>query len=382
MTAVPSADAATAGPARPGEGVERGFDVELLGVTRRFGPVTAVDDLTLRIESGSFFSLLGPSGCGKTTTLRLIAGFEQPDSGEIRIARVSVAGVPAHRRHVNTVFQHYALFPHLDVATNVAYGLKQQGVEKRERERRAAEALDLVRLSGFGRRRVWQLSGGQQQRVALARALVNRPTVLLLDEPLGALDLKLRKAMQHELKSLQSQLGITFVYVTHDQEEALTMSDRLAVMNHGRIRQIGTPRELYEAPVERYVADFVGVSNFFPGRVAEVGPTVVAELPTGHHLRAIRPTGAGPVAVGDAITVAVRPERVRLGGPEAAGIPGRLVEATYLGDATDLLVRTAALGDVLGRRLNSEPGAETARFAVGELVTVAWDDAAALALTD
>jgi spermidine/putrescine transport system ATP-binding protein len=358
------------------------LDVEILGVTRRFGAVTAVDDLTLVIESGSFFSLLGPSGCGKTTTLRLIAGFEQPDAGEIRIAGVPVAGVPAHRRHVNTVFQHYALFPHLDVATNVAYGLKQRGVEKRERERLAGEALELVRLAGFGRRRTWQLSGGQQQRVALARALVNRPTVLLLDEPLGALDLKLRKAMQQELKRIQREVGITFVYVTHDQEEALTMSDRLAVMNHGRIRQLGTPRELYEAPVERYVADFVGVSNFFPGRVVETGSAIVVELSTGHSVRAVRPTGAGPVVAGDAVTVAVRPERVRVGGPEGDGVPGRLVEETFLGDATDLLVRTDALGDVLSRRLNGEPGATAARFAVGDLITVAWDDAAALALTD
>jgi spermidine/putrescine transport system ATP-binding protein len=374
--AAPGATQASS-PARDGS-----FDVELLRVTRRFGSVTAVDDLTLRVESGSFFSLLGPSGCGKTTTLRLIAGFEQPDIGQIRIAGVEVEGVPAHRRNVNTVFQHYALFPHFDVATNVAYGLKQKGVERAERERRVGEALELVRLSGFGKRRTWQLSGGQQQRVALARALVNRPTVLLLDEPLGALDLKLRKAMQHELKQLQSQLGLTFVYVTHDQEEALTMSDRLAVMRHGRICQQGTPRELYDAPVERYVADFVGVSNFFPAKVLEVGQPLLVELPSGHRMRAVRPAGADPVAAGAGITIAVRPERVRLAAAEAGGIQGRLVEATYLGDSTDLLVRTDALGDVLGRRLNSEPGAEAARFAVGDLVTVDWDDAAALALTD
>ena len=358
------------------------FDVELLRVTRRFGSVIAVDDLSLRVERGSFFSLLGPSGCGKTTTLRLIAGFEQPDAGKIRIAGDEVEGVPAHRRNVNTVFQHYALFPHLDVATNVAYGLKQKGVERPERERRVGEALELVRLAGLGKRRTWQLSGGQQQRVALARAVVNRPAVLLLDEPLGALDLKLRKQMQHELKGLQSHLGITFIYVTHDQDEALTMSDRLAVMRGGRIRQQGTPRELYDAPIERYVADFVGISNFFPAKVLESGHPLTVELSSGHRLRAVRPAGADPLAAGDEVTVAVRPERVRLAAAELGGVQGRLVEATYMGDSTDLLVRTAALGDVLGRRLNSEPHAEAARFAVGDLVTVTWDDAAALALTN
>jgi spermidine/putrescine transport system ATP-binding protein len=358
------------------------YDVELFSVTRRFGAVTAVDDLTLHIEAGSFFSLLGPSGCGKTTTLRLIAGFEQPDHGEIRIAGLAVAGVPAHRRNVNTVFQNYALFPHLDVATNVGYGLKQKGVERVERDRRVGEALELVRLAGYGRRRTWQLSGGQQQRVALARALVNKPNVLLLDEPLGALDLKLRKAMQVELKSLQSQTGITFVYVTHDQEEALTMSDRLAVMRNGRIRQVGTPRELYDTPVERYVADFVGSSNFFAARVLEAGDPLLVEMPSGHRMRATRPALARRLAVGDEVTVAVRPERVRLAPEGSAGIPGRLVGASYLGDATDLLVRTDALGDVLGRWLNSGPATEAARFAVGDPVTVTWDDAAALALAE
>ncbi len=357
-------------------------DVELLGVSRRFGSVVAVDDLTLRIEHGSFYSLLGPSGCGKTTTLRLIAGFEQPDAGAIRIAGVEVEGVPAHRRNVNTVFQHYALFPHLDVGDNVGYGLKQRGADRDERRRRVGEALDLVRLTGYERRRTWELSGGQQQRVALARALVNKPAVLLLDEPLGALDLKLRKAMQHELKSLQAQTGITFVYVTHDQDEALTMSDRIAVMRAGRIRQEGTPRELYEAPVERYVADFVGVSNFFSARALDVGDVLVLESGSGHRLRATRVASAATIVPGAEVTVAVRPERVRVAGPDAGGVPGRLIEATYMGDATDLLVRTPALGDILARRLNAGAGAETARFAVGDEVTVAWDDGAALALAD
>jgi spermidine/putrescine transport system ATP-binding protein len=359
-----------------------GRDVEIIGVTRRFGDVAAVDDLSLSVATGSFFSLLGPSGCGKTTTLRLIAGFEQPDEGEILIGGVSVRGVPPHRRNVNTVFQNYSLFPHMNVADNVGYGLKQRGVERDERVRRTGEALELVRLAGYGQRRTWQLSGGQQQRVALARALVNKPTVLLLDEPLGALDLKLRRTMQHELKSLQLQTGITFVYVTHDQEEALTMSDRIAVMRGGKVRQIGTPYELYEAPVERYVADFVGVSNFFSGRVVGTDGTVLVETRSGATLRARLPPGRASAPLGTDVTVAVRPERVRIGPSESSGLPGRLVELTYLGDATDIRVMTEALGEVLVRRLNSDLGPRATGAAVGDLVRVNWDDAAALALTE
>ena len=233
--------------------------------------------MKLGIPSGSFTSLLGPSGCGKTTTLRMIAGFEQPTEGEILLAGRPIAGVPPYQRNVNTVFQHYALFPHMDVAQNVGYGLRQKKVGKAEERRRAREALDLVRLSGYERRRTWELSGGQQQRVALARALVNRPTVLLLDEPLGALDLKLRKEMQLELKALQQEVGITFVYVTHDQEEALTMSDVIVVMRDGLIQQMGGPTELYERPVNRFVADFIGVSNFHPGH----DPVVRGRRPPG-----------------------------------------------------------------------------------------------------
>lgn len=357
-------------------------DVDLVGVTRRFGDVVAVDDLTLSVTTGSFFSLLGPSGCGKTTTLRLIAGFEQPDAGDILIAGVSVGGVPPHRRHVNTVFQHYALFPHLNVADNVGYGLKQTGVERTERTRRIGEALELVRLVGYEQRRTWQLSGGQQQRVALARALINEPTVLLLDEPLGALDLKLRRTMQHELKSLQAQTGVTFVYVTHDQEEALTMSDRIAVMRGGTVRQVGTPRELYDAPVERYVADFVGVSNFFTGRVTETGDQLAVETLSGATLRAHLPPGGRPASLGAEVTVAVRPERVRVSPSDGTGFHGRLLEVTYLGDATDLRVQAGALGEVLVRRLNSDSGGGAEGRSVGDDVTVSWDDAAALALTE
>ncbi len=244
-------------------------DVEILGVTKRFGDVTAVDRMDLSIARGEFYSLLGPSGCGKTTTLRMIAGFEQPSEGEILLDGKPIAGVPAYKRHVNTVFQHYALFPHMDVARNVGYGLRQNKVGKDEEQRRVIEALSLVRLAGYEKRRTWEMSGGQQQRVALARALVNHPTVLLLDEPLGALDLKLRKEMQLELKALQREVGITFVYVTHDQEEALTMSDVIVVMKDGRIQQQGGPEELYERPLNRFVADFIGTSNFITGTVLE-----------------------------------------------------------------------------------------------------------------
>ena len=243
MTASPTIDARPGGSSAPERSEARprvsAPDVEIKGVTKRFGPVTAVDGMDLAIEHGEFYSLLGPSGCGKTTTLRMIAGFEQPTEGDIYLAGQPIAGVPPYQRQVNTVFQHYALFPHMDVAQNVGYGLRQRKVDKKEEDRRVAEALDLVRLRGYEKRRTWEMSGGQQQRVALARALVNRPTVLLLDEPLGALDLKLRKEMQLELKALQREVGITFVYVTHDQEEALTMSDVIVVMRDGLVMVIG-----------------------------------------------------------------------------------------------------------------------------------------------
>jgi len=235
--------------------------VTLEGVSKRFDAVTAVDGVSLAVRSGEFFSLLGPSGCGKTTSLRMIAGFERPDAGRILIGEADVTETPPHRRPVNTVFQSYALFPHLSVEQNVAFGLRFTSVPKDEGRRRVAEVLELVRLGGYGERRPHQLSGGQQQRVALARALVLSPAVLLLDEPLGALDAKLRRGLQVELKAIQRDVGITFLYVTHDQEEALTMSDRLAVMHRGRIRQLGSPREVYEEPATAFVADFLGVSN-------------------------------------------------------------------------------------------------------------------------
>ena len=248
--------------------------VELVDLSKYFGENPAVDHIALRVESGEFFSLLGPSGCGKTTTLRLIAGFERPDSGAILIDGIDQAGTPPHKRPVNTVFQSYALFPHMNVADNVGFGLAYQDVPKSERKRRVAETLERVHLGGMESRKPTQLSGGQQQRVALARSLVLNPSVLLLDEPLGALDAKLRKALQVELKRLQEDLEITFIYVTHDQEEALTMSDRIAVMTEGTVEQMGTPAEIYEAPTSSYIADFLGISNLMYADA--VGPGVIA----------------------------------------------------------------------------------------------------------
>src|SRR5213594_843748 len=248
-----------------------GGEVQLVDLVKRSGDVEAVAGINLQMPEGEFFSLLGPSGCGKTTTLRLIAGFERPDEGQILLDGVDMAQTPPHKRNVNTVFQNYALFPHLTVADNVAFGLRYKDVSKADAKKRVGEALSLVRLEGLEKRRPSQLSGGQQQRVALARALILNPAVLLLDEPLGALDAKLRKALQLELKALQEEVGITFVYVTHDQEEALTMSDRLAVMSNGRVEQIGTPSEVYEEPGTAYVADFLGVSNLMRATASGAG---------------------------------------------------------------------------------------------------------------
>jgi putative spermidine/putrescine transport system ATP-binding protein len=282
-------------------------------VSRHFGAVRAVDGVDLEIAGGEFFAMLGPSGSGKTTCLRLIAGFEQPDTGHIEIFGETVEGVPPYRRNVNTVFQDYALFPHLNVRDNVAYGLMVRKVAKPERHAKADEALEMVKLAGYGDRRPSQLSGGQRQRVALARALINRPRVLLLDEPLGALDLKLREQMQEELKALQHQLGITFVFVTHDQGEALSMADRVAVFNEGRIVQVGTPQDIYDRPRTRFVADFVGSSNV-------LAPELTARLGS--------PGG----------WASLRPEAIRLVEPGAARIAGTVVSVRYLGAATRVSV--------------------------------------------
>ncbi len=316
--------------------------IELASLTKRFGDVVAVAGISLQVAAGEFFSLLGPSGCGKTTTLRLVAGFERPDAGRILIDGRDVATLPPHKRDVNTVFQSYALFPFLNVAENVAFGLRYRSVSKADSARRVAEALELVQLAGYEKRRPGQLSGGQQQRVALARALVLRPSVLLLDEPLGALDAKLRRALQVELKTLQEHLGITFLYVTHDQEEALTMSDRLAVMSGGQIAQLGAPREVYEEPVDAYVAEFLGVSNLMDATATRpAGATEVCHVRLGEFdLEA----GCGRIDSTGAVKLAIRPERVELGAYELTGgnrVPGMVERLVFLGSATQIFVHLA-----------------------------------------
>ena len=343
--------------------------VVLERLRKRFGDVEAVRELTLEIGDGEFFSLLGPSGCGKTTTLRLIAGFEEPTDGRIFIGEREVTQTPAHRRPVNTVFQSYALFPHLDVADNVAFGLRFKDVGKPERKRRVGEALELVHLRGFERRKPSQLSGGQQQRVALARALVNRPAALLLDEPLGALDVKLRKQMQLELKRIQNELGTTFVYVTHDQEEALAMSDRIAVMNDGVVEQIAPPRELYEHPVTSFCADFIGSLNALEFRVDDVTDRqLVSNVSPTERLVVEAADGHGP---GDELKLAVRPERIRIdpsGRPapeDGSRLEGIVAEVIYLGSLTQFHVDTK-LGRIVSYRMNDEgqPGIDSGRDVV------------------
>ena len=319
-----------------------GGNVKLESLTKRFDDVAAVDEISLEIRTGEFFSLLGPSGCGKTTTLRLVAGFERPTSGRILLDEVDVGKWPPHRRNVNTVFQSYALFPFLTVAENVAFGMKYKSVPKSEVNSRVSEALALVQLSGYEKRRPNQLSGGQQQRVALARALVLHPSVLLLDEPLGALDAKLRRTLQVELGALQKQVGITFLYVTHDQEEALTMSDRLAVMNHGRIVQLGTPEEVYNEPVDAYVADFLGVSNLMDAQVEPGGHgTESCRLRLGDF---VLEAEAGQLNATGAVKVAIRPERVEVfaygtNGPNR--VPGMVERLVFLGSTTQVFLRLA-----------------------------------------
>jgi spermidine/putrescine transport system ATP-binding protein len=338
-------------------------DVRLDDVTKRFDDVVAVDGLSLEIESGSFFALLGPSGCGKTTTLRMIGGFEQPTEGRIYLGDREVSGLPAYKRDVNTVFQSYALFPHLSVFENVAFGLRRRAVRGQTLTGRVSEMLKIVGLAGMERRKPRQLSGGQQQRVALARALVNKPRVLLLDEPLGALDLKLRKQMQLELKAIQHDVGITFIHVTHDQEEAMTMADRIAVMNLGRIEQLGSPTELYENPATAYVAGFLGVSNLISGTVS--GSDTV-RLRHGPEVR-IRPQAlngrTGEVAVG------IRPEKIELGNGQPNTLDGTVVEQAYVGVATQYIVDTSC-GRLTVYRQNASPGLNGAQ--PGDRLTVSW----------
>jgi len=323
---------------RPGGG---GGAVQLVDLSKWFGDLEAVRGISLDISPGEFFSLLGPSGCGKTTTLRLIAGFERPTSGRILLDGRDMGQTPPHRRNVNTVFQSYALFPHLNVGDNVAFGLRFQDVPKSERRERAAEALSLVHLTGYEQRRPNQLSGGQQQRVALARALILNPSVLLLDEPLGALDAKLRKALQIELKALQEEVGITFVYVTHDQEEALTMSDRIAVMSEGRIEQVGPPNQVYEEPHTTYVADFLGVSNLMDATALGRSSSGNCRLRLGDfEIEA----GRGDLAARGEVKVVIRPERVRIeasDGQDANRVPAMIERVVYVGPVIQLLVRLA-----------------------------------------
>jgi spermidine/putrescine transport system ATP-binding protein len=319
--------------------------IELRDIVKQWGEVRAVDHVTMQIQDGEFFSMLGPSGCGKTTSLRIIAGFELPTSGDVLLHGQSMGATPPYKRNVNTVFQSYALFPHMSVAENVAFGLQMHKVPKAEITRRVQEALSLVRLDQYGSRRPRQLSGGQQQRVALARALVNHPAVLLLDEPLGALDQKLRKEMQLELKSLQERVGITFIFVTHDQEEALTMSDRIAVMNHGKVLQIGTPTEIYERPSCRFVADFIGETNFIDGIVRDgtrdyaVVETKIGTLVCGYTPR--------PLTPGREVTLSIRPEKARLtptrddaSEAQTSAFPVTVERISYIGSDTRIIVKT------------------------------------------
>jgi putative spermidine/putrescine transport system ATP-binding protein len=331
-------------------------------LSKHFGDVRAVDGLDLEIADGEFFSMLGPSGSGKTTVLRLIAGFERPTAGRILFGHEDVTDLPPHRRDVNTVFQDYALFPHMDVLTNVEYGLRVKKVERKDRRRRAEEALATVRLEGFAQRRPTQLSGGQRQRVALARALVNRPKVLLLDEPLGALDLKLRREMQLELKQIQREVGITFVFVTHDQEEALSMSDRIAVFDNGRIEQVATPVELYETPASSFVAGFVGTSNRIGG-------------------------GAAQQLLGTTGEYAVRPERLRVVAagasvePGELTLPGRVREVVYLGPTTHAIVELDGGSTLTVSRPNAGGPAEPPLEASDRLVAVALHRDSLIALS-
>ncbi len=343
-----------------------GGEVQLVDLVKRFGDFTAVDGLNLRMPSGEFFSLLGPSGCGKTTTLRMIAGFERPSEGQILLDGEDMAATPPHRRNVNTVFQNYALFPHLTVEKNVAFGLKYQDSSKQEQAAKVGRALELVRLTGFEKRRPAQLSGGQQQRVALARALILNPAVLLLDEPLGALDAKLRKALQIELKSIQEEVGITFIYVTHDQEEALTMSDRIAVMSNGRVEQVGPPKEVYEEPATAYVADFLGVSNMMDA-TAE-GPTAGGAKVRHGEFELV--AGQGEEDARGPVKLCIRPERVELEAPESTGpnrVPGMVERVVYVGSVLHVLVNLAP-GDKIQVWLQNE--GEGTAWAQGAAVQV------------
>jgi len=367
------------------------FAVELMNVSKIFiakrrgtlEDISAVKEMNLAIRPGEFFTLLGPSGCGKTTTLRLIAGFEMPSSGEVFIQGKVMNKVPPYRRPVNTVFQNYALFPHMTVAGNVAFGLSIKRVPRVEQEKLVAEALELVQLGEMGENKPYQLSGGQQQRVALARALVNKPAVLLLDEPLGALDLKLRKAMQIELKQIQMQVGITFVYVTHDQEEALTMSDRIAVIHKGMIQQCGDPLTLYEKPVNRFVADFIGESNFIKGHVDQVTDETVL-IRVGNETVAIGGGDQSP-PLGKEVVAAIRPEKMTLIGSDQnidRALSGKVEQVIYVGADTRYLI-TLSTGSTIAVRVQNGGGDGAAGYYnQGDLVKIFWSPEDARLLVD
>jgi spermidine/putrescine transport system ATP-binding protein len=395
-------------------------DVVLRNVTKQFAGVTAVDNVSLEIEDGEFFAMLGPSGCGKTTTLRMIAGFEQPTDGEILIKGQAVQGIPAYHRPVNTVFQDYALFPHMTALENVAFGLEMRGIARKEALKRAAGALEMVQLPQVGKRKPSQMSGGQQQRVALARALVNEPAVLLLDEPLGALDLKLRKAMQFELKEMQTELGITFIFVTHDQEEAMTMANRIAVMSEGKMLQVGTPTEIYETPVNRFVADFIGETNFIEGVIVEKTNRFADEIEIndetiqqGRIARIKTPDGVlidatlidENMKVDMSVTVALRPERIDLlplkGKVQGAGradvpvekaiesiraasnmnlVSGEVLQSVYIGTDMRYTVRVGDRTELIVRMQNYGAGNDLNLHA-GEACHVVWDAENARVLT-
>jgi spermidine/putrescine transport system ATP-binding protein len=351
------------------------IDVRLVEVVKKFGEAIAVDHVNLEVQDGEFFSLLGPSGCGKTTTLRMIGGFEAPTSGLIELHGQDVTWLPPYKRNVNTVFQNYALFPHLTIYENVAFGLRRKGVKNDEVKSRVTEMLKLVELPGYETRKPTQISGGQAQRIALARALINRPEVLLLDEPLGALDLKLRKQMQVELKRIQQEVGITFIYVTHDQEEAMTMSDRIAVMNQGRYEQLGEPENLYERPATRFVASFLGVSNLLPGTVQGSDGTYASVLlADDSRVRAPR------ALVGDdtSVNVGVRPEKIRLHDDKAeppAGhnhLLGVVRDASYLGVSTQYLVEARGGAEITVYEQNVERATKSELWAPGEAVQLTW----------
>jgi spermidine/putrescine transport system ATP-binding protein len=361
--------------------------VELRNVTKLFSSkrgksseeVYAVKEMNLSIPRAKFFTLLGPSGCGKTTTLRLIAGFEMPTRGEVFIQGKPMSKIPPNLRPVNTVFQNYALFPHMNVAKNVGFGLEIKRVPKDERARLVHEALELVKLANMGDRRPSQLSGGQQQRVALARALVNRPAVLLLDEPLGALDLKLRKAMQIELKHIQEQVGITFVYVTHDQEEALTMSDVIAVIKDGVIQQLGDPLTLYKKPANKFVADFIGESNFLQGTVVGLGEGMARLTVAGQEVQVS--AKAGGLEAGQAAMLTIRPEKIALSKPDGEGLTGTVRDMIYIGTDTRYLISLPD-GETVVVRVQDACGCEVGAFTKGEQIKLHWSPEDAHLLTD